>query len=56
MIKVLCYLLGISFLAYIARKSKPNSDSIDHSNYPMKSDSKLIFDGDDGDDGDGLSD
>lgn len=54
MIKVLCYLLGISLLAYISRKS--NSNSIDHSNYPMKSDNKLIFDGDDGDNGDGLSD
>jgi len=54
MIKVLCYLLGISLLAYIARKTNPNS--IDSSDHPMKSDSKFIFDGDDGDDGDGLSD
>ncbi|WP_155891071.1 hypothetical protein [Ectobacillus panaciterrae] len=52
MITALCYLAGIGFLAYIVRKT--NSDPIDHSDYPMKSDNKLIgFDGDDGDDGDG---
>ncbi|WP_028401672.1 hypothetical protein [Ectobacillus panaciterrae] len=59
MITALCYLAGIGLLAYIVRKT--NSDPIDHSDYPMKSDNKLIFDGDDGDGdngdgGDGLSD
>ncbi|WP_028402442.1 hypothetical protein [Ectobacillus panaciterrae] len=59
MITALCYLAGIGLLAYIVRKT--NSDPIDPSDYPMKSDNKLTgFTEDagdsDGDEGDGDSD